>query len=617
MRTRRGILLFALCAALLVAGLALVARERLARCAYIPLLAEPLLPAPDFSRLAPAPSGVLLPVGWSAPAVGVQVGDFTVTGSGHSFQLLGIANALRTPEVPVRPGATYCATAQALADSRVSGTRLRAVFHWRDERGEPLGSDATAWQEVRQWRGPSDSGGWSVVRGAFVAPERAAALSVSFHPASDDRVYLDQIVVRAGGIPQAGDRLSDGAPPSLIAGDLPVVVQPWPEGRRAAVSFSFDWETAMGGLVHSRSVNDPAFDPDYELRGMRMREGVTTTLELFRPHAIRATYYANGYNFLLGNQDRRTFMGNPTFVWATRANRWTTDSWASTPWFAPDPYGTVASDPAWYFGDLIPKLVAEGHDIQSHTFSHLYAGLASVEELEADLREWNAVAAERGVPPARSLAFPWSGSAGMSYAAWQALARAGITSVTRTSDQAQYQFVGPDDPRCRPVPGHEQILACPDFYLTERTAPDALRAIDRAVDVGGAIDLWAHTEEVVTPAQVAAWGEVVRYAAARRDAGEVWIAPLAEIAAWQQALGQVTLTGHEPGARGGAGQALVFTITNGSITDLNRLSLSLPFEPARLAVDGSEADSRYTILGSQLLIDLKAGQTMEVTAWPA
>ena len=54
-------------------------------------------------------------------------------------------------------------------------------------------------------------------------------------------------------------------------------------------------------------------------------------------------------------------------------------------------------------------------------------------------------------------------------------------------------------------PGREgRILACPDFYLTADSVNMALRQLDRALEVGGMIDLWAHTEEVVTPRQVAA-----------------------------------------------------------------------------------------------------------------
>jgi hypothetical protein len=184
-----------------------------------------------------------------------------------------------------------------------------------------------------------------------------------------------------------------------------------------------------------------------------MRQGVTTTLDLFRQYGIRATYYATGYNFLLGNTERRQFMNNPIFAWAehTKSKKWPNDLWASTPWFANDPYGTVASDPIWYFGDLIPVLLKANQDIQSHTFSHFDGGLATQPEWISDLQAWRTVASERDVAPARSLAFPWSSSAGMSDADWDALEAAGITSVTRTKPgQPQYALASPADPHCRP-----------------------------------------------------------------------------------------------------------------------------------------------------------------------
>ena len=120
---RRGILLVLLSGALLMfVGATLFVRARLARCAAVPVLAASRVGAPDFTQLAEDPRsgpGVPpLPIGWSAWAKGVQVGGFTVSGTGNSFQLLGIANALVAPPITVRPGERFCVTALALADAR-------------------------------------------------------------------------------------------------------------------------------------------------------------------------------------------------------------------------------------------------------------------------------------------------------------------------------------------------------------------------------------------------------------------------------------------------------------------------------------------------------------------
>jgi peptidoglycan/xylan/chitin deacetylase (PgdA/CDA1 family) len=294
-------------------------------------------------------------------------------------------------------------------------------------------------------------------------------------------------------------------------------------------------------------------------------------MAIFLRYNVRATYFATGYNFLLGNRERRAFLNNPTFAWATKAHGWTSDRWMTTPWFADDPYGTVQSDPAWYFGDLVPQLLGAGHEIQSHTFSHFFGGYVGAATWQEDLTTWDMVAAERGVPPARAVAFPWSSSSGMSDSDWDTLEQAGISAVTRLSDQAQYNLFPLDEAglvaesRCRWLPGREdRILACPDFYLKPDRADLALRQIDRAITQGGMIDIWAHTEEVTSADQIAAWERVVRRAA---ENPAVWVAPFSQIADWQRAVELVQI---EPLGNG------VYRVRNTSKRDLVGLTLQLP-----------------------------------------
>ena len=291
----------------------------------------------------------------------------------------------------------------------------------------------------------------------------------------------------------------------------------------------------MGGLVHSRSI-DPLANLDPELRGMRMREGLTNTLRLFAPYHFQATYFVNGYNFLDGNTARHTYMGNPTFAWASSANGWLSDAWLHVPWFSRDPYGDVRTNPAWYFGDLINPVRNAQHDIQSHTFSHFYGGLATPAEWRADIQAWNEMAATRGVAPATALAFPWSSSAGMRYETWELLAKAGYTTITRTAWNPrlpQYHIVSANEATCKPLPGHEQLLVCPDYYLTVGSRDGALALLARIRGTDGMIDFWAHTEEVVTPEQIAAWQSVVTAVAQAKD---VWVAPMRVMTARQRAV---------------------------------------------------------------------------------
>jgi hypothetical protein len=608
---RRTIFALAALAIVLVGagGLVVVIQNRQARCAAVPFFTRELLPN---AALAPGDQPGL-PTGWAAAAPGVELQGsqgkgFDYNGDGRALQLIGIGNFIQTPPIAVQPGASYCFAGRALTDSaKRSTTRLRLIFEWRDGQNRPLGKNMTDWQPVVLWQPQAQPSDWSAIAGAFDAPAAAATLLIQIQPASDDRVYLDAMHVQ---------RTTDDRRPTTDDRQLPqpVVIRPWPNGYRAALSFSFDWETAMGGLIHSRS-DDPNSTDNPEARGLRMREGITTTLRLFHPLGIRATYYANGYNFLLGNTERQQFMGNPTYVWASKANGWPTDTWKTTPWFAKDPYGSIQSDPAWYFGDLIAPLQHDQQDIQSHTFSHFFGGDADAADWQSDLQAWRTVAAERGVAPARSLAFPWSSSAGMSYTDWDALEAAGITSVTRTKPgQAQYQLASYEDPHCRPVPGHERILACPDFYLhSQETAAQAIKLIDRTIALSGTIDLWAHTEEVTSLDQIAAWGQVIDHAAQQRDAGALWIAPLAEIADWQAAVTKLKVMGFEFKVENPQ-SPMRFLVKNESAQDLRGLTLQMPIDIGQYTINGQQFKTHNSKL---ITLNVPAGQTLEVQAWPA
>ncbi len=611
-RTTIVITLIGLLAA--AAGLAWLAQRRQVACLPAPLLAPELLPN---AALAPDPASPSQAAGWAyRTSSGVELQHpsqgkgFDLDGDDRALQLIGIANYAETPPIAVRAGQGYCFAARALTDQAEKGdTRAQLVFRWLDAAGAEVATSAGEWQPVALWR--PGAAGWSVLRAAFRAPDGATQLRVRVRPAADNRLYLDAMHTRV-----------DGAAPTApaAAAPAPLSVQPWPDGYAAALSFSFDWETTMGGLVHSRSLaaDDPHNADDPRVRGMRMRQGITNTLELFHTYTIRATYYATGYNFLNGNAERQAFMGDPTFGWASVANGWKSD-WSRRPWFSSDPYGSIASDPDYYFGDLIAPLLAAKQDIQTHTFSHLYGGYASPEQWRADFAAWKAAAGQRGVAAARSLAFPWSGSGGMSDASWRALEEAGITSVTRTNrSQSQYQITAPESPHCAPVPGHERILACPDFYLTTKSADQALALIDRTIAAGGTIDLWAHTEEVTSADQIAAWTRVVRTAAAQRDAGKLWIAPLDEIAGWQQALAQLTIENQQPAAESqGAGPPLHVIISNHAQQPLAGLVLRLPFAPAKTLANGEAAGSWFAVRGDTMTLTLRAGQAVEVQAWPA
>lgn len=511
-----------------------------------------------------------LPDGWTKGTNGVALSDSSYDGKGQSVQIQGINNFLKSPYVAARPGVEYRVAFRALSD--ISATKVRVLFHWRDAEGIDRATDPQPFQPVPVQQ-------WNTISAAGTAPEYAAQFALSIQGATDAVVYIDD----------------------LSLGQLGVRVAPWPHGKPAALAFSFDYETAMGGLVHGRSVDDPQAGGDFLVRAKRMREGAEQALALFEPGGIRATFYANGYNFLTGNVEREIFMGNPTYAWANTEHRWLSDRWQTTPWFGVDPYKTEAEAPEWYFGSQIATLQQAKQDIQSHTFAHFAGTYVGPDDWRADFAAWKQVAAERDVAPATSLAFPWSSSADMSHASWDVLVREGIRSVTRTTvsegqrrswiaDRAHFAL--------RQLPDHPELTVIGDVYLTPDSRDEVLAQMQAAWLHQGAIDVWAHTEEVTSEPQIAAWQQVIDVA--RRD---FWIAPVPEIVQYAADIRQVSVDVRTERPN------YTFRVRNSSGHALQGVTLTLPFVPEQVVVDGQATPFN----GTTLILDLAHKGAREVT----
>ena len=137
-----------------------------------------------------------------------------------------------------------------------------------------------------------------------------------------------------------------------------------------------------------------------------------------------------------------------------------------------------------------------------------------------------------------------------------------------------------------------------DEYLTPDSGATVLAAMRTALLNEGAIDVWAHTEEVTSPEQIAVWQRTI--AAAQRD---FWIAPVPEIVQYAEDVREVSVRveAEQPRYR--------FVVHNGSTHALSGVTLGLPFAAQRVSVDGVAAQ----IDGTLLLLDLGAGQSRTVT----
>ena len=375
-----------------------------------------------------------------------------------------------------------------------------------------------------------------------------------------------------------------------------------PNYAKAALAFSFDFETAMGGLIHTRGGQTDHDVADAEARGMAMRTGANFLRQLFAAYDTRATFYVNGYNFLTGNTAHRQFVGNPTYTrYTAKTAGFASDYWATHPWYGDDPFGTEESNPAWYFGSLTKQLATDGHDIENHTFGHLFlhAGITA-QQLDDDLTAWDAIARENGFAPAHSFAFPWGASNSLTAEYYAVLAKHGITNVTRYYDQK------PGTYDLQSVSVYPQIKVVPDQELIDRAGDEAAadRGIDMSLAMGGIFSLWAHPQDIATPASQAIWGRVVAYAADRRSLG-LWVAPVTTITNFVDARASLRVSSVRVGA------TTVLTVRDTGQAGVNDATLTLPGVPKQVAWTGGSG--ARDINGAQIRVgNILPGETVTI-----
>lgn len=375
-----------------------------------------------------------------------------------------------------------------------------------------------------------------------------------------------------------------------------VYIEQHPNGAQGSIAFSFDWESAMGGLIHSKgvSLHDPAAAIQ---RGLEMREGADWLNSLFDKHNIKASFYATGYNLLDGNKEKRQFSGNPTYSWASPKYNWDSSHWLTHPWYSDDPYGDFETHPAWYFGDQTRTLLAAGHEIAPHTFGHLYVRGSTPDELGTDMDEWLAAAKAVGVPPPTTFAFPWRSSNSVTADFYDVLYKRGIRAVTRLyeKDMRDLYTVGA-------VPAYPQIAVMPDFLLETASAPggereettqgtlgleEGMKVISETLARRGTTSFWTHPEQLANSPSLAdvrqTWEGVVAAAARERDNGRLHIATVADIVAYQRDVTSVTASLDKEFLGDWK-----LRVSNESGKELSGVTLTLPADASYLASPDTE-----------------------------
>ncbi len=477
------------------------------------------------------------------------------------------------PWIDVWPGAVY--------GVRAGGDGpLRVTYGWEDAARNSLTTQTASFAPG------------AARRARFAAPVGAAGLRL-------------RVEALAGTATVADLRLE------LVGG---VRVEPFPGGRRAALAFSFDWESAMGGLIHSRSEGNgegagatvglradggPSVAEAAE-KGRRMRDGARFLADLFARHDIRATFYSTGYNLLPGNPACARFLGDPTYANANAANGWGSDWWRTHPWYGDDPCATEGEAPAWYFASATRELANAGHEIASHSFGHLYVRGVTPTQLDTDLAQWQRAATALGLPSATGFAFPWTSSNSLDDRFWAVFARQGMTTLTRLyPPDVRHPY---ELDRVKGAPG---LLVFPDYYLASKAEAqaEALARIDTTLAVRGYHSLWNHPNEALEQGGPVIWSGIVEYAAAQRERG-LWLAPVGEIAAYGTATREVAVTALPIAG----GTRLI--VENRSGRAMQGLTLRLPVAASAITIDGRAATAGDRVI----LPTLAAGERAVVVA---
>ncbi|HEX2911809.1 MAG TPA: hypothetical protein VH186_13455 [Chloroflexia bacterium] len=484
--------------------------------------------------------------------------------------------------IPVQGGKLYTLQFEASGQGQLE-------WHWTDDSHQPVVINDSPFT-------PSFGEAWN--KGSF-KDSRAAPPGAA---------YL-QLLFKAGTAGSLGNfRLFDQG----------VRLEPMPNYAKAALSFTFDWETAMGGLIHSQGgspapgeggentgqgitpENLKAAISDAENRGLNMRKGADFLLDIFSRNNIRGTFYANGYNLLDGNTQKKQFLGNPIYKWASTKNNWISDFWTKTPWYGLDPYGDDKTSPAWYFGDQTERMKAAGQDIESHTFGHLYVRGTTPQEFAQDEDEFLYYANQKGLPQISSFAFPWKSSNSVGAEWYKALADRGFTSITRQYDFNQQVRVGSNSQllfdngkrtdtnqvKFEATPGpnnyyyylsrikdEPRLLDLHDYQLipTQASEDFAHSLVDELLRRRGYGSIWNHPEAIVDANEQARWTHIIEYAVQKRSEG-LWVDSVTNIIKYRHDVEQVATS--QTWSDGG--KKLSLTLTNHSPDTVEGLTLTLP-----------------------------------------
>jgi peptidoglycan/xylan/chitin deacetylase (PgdA/CDA1 family) len=300
-----------------------------------------------------------------------------------------------------------------------------------------------------------------------------------------------------------------------------VEIAPFWNACSAAVSISADFE--LNWAFRSR----PAEERDR--LGITERDNVPYILDLLTEFAVPITWATVGHLFLsscacVGKSAHRNMPRPPLNT------RWQGD------WYKHDPCTDLRSDPLWYAPDLIEQVIGArvAHEIGSHSFSHIdFSSQTSNRELvKREIEECLAAMAPFGLR-LRSLVYPFNR---MGHAYHDLLHRFGIIVVRHRDEAIRLSYPERSASGVYKIYESMNLRSADHYHYRDK----AELFIARAVEQGASYHLWFHPSDPRAVFQKEFY-EILRIIQQQREAGNVWVATMGDLASYCEARECISL----------------------------------------------------------------------------
>ncbi len=307
-----------------------------------------------------------------------------------------------------------------------------------------------------------------------------------------------------------------------------IEVAPFKGNAKAAVCISSDFEMSWAFRAHGRQVT--------EFKGATERRNVPLILRLLEEYSIPITWATVGHLFLESCTRSKAGLAHADMPRPVANERWDGD------WYVHDPCSDVRKDPLWYAPDLIRQVMEckTPQEIGTHSFSHMnFSTRCSTSELvQREMEACIDVMHPFGLKP-RSLVFPHNIS---EYSYLPLLADAGITAVRHRDENIRLSYPERTQSGVYKIYESMNLRAAKHYDYVDK----ARIFIQKAMERRAAYALWFHPSDPIDIFDNQLRG-ILQYIDSERRTGRLWVAPMAELAAYCEAREHLELSLHREG----------------------------------------------------------------------